>query len=213
VGRIAPSDGLESRRRLDHAGTVKRVLVTTLLALLAVPGCVHRIRASTAVEPGSLATLGRRSERIRLVLSEEYVRFASWDRGHLLSDPQRYDLGPALEALTKRYFQATFAHVSLVAGRASVDSVDFVVLPTVVRFENDLTLPYEQRQRLEISLGAVVQRPDGSIVGEVSGSGSHEHAIHPLLEDERRVAGYLGLAIQDALAELLAALGELLDRG
>jgi hypothetical protein len=165
--------------------------------------CTYDIRPSVAVVPARVAGLERRSERVRLVLTEDYRTFESTDRGHAFSDPQRYRIGPSLAELTKRYFRAAFCEVILTAPESDGVRSDFTITPEVVSFDNDLTFD-SLRQRFEIVLAAsVVDDSSARALGRVSARGTHEHGIAPIRDDESRIGKLLSLAMQDALAELL----------
>jgi hypothetical protein len=148
-------------------------------------GCVHRIQPSVAVDARKLAAIERRPERIHLVITKEYRSYASTDRGHALADPQRYEIGPALSEVTKRYFRAAFCQVTIGTDiAAAAPPSDFAVVPELRDFDNRLT--FQDRQHFTLSLGASIVAAKGARgLAMAEARASTEHSIAMFTEEQR----------------------------
>ncbi len=144
-----------------------------VLALATLAGCTQIVRPSVAIRQDELAAIERRPEVIRLLITEEYRSFVSNDRGHALADSQRYEIGPALAAMTPRYFRASFCEVVVGEARIPGGHVDFVVTPMVEHFDNSVNMS-SLSQRLEIQLEASIALPGTPEIRRVIGDPASE---------------------------------------
>ena len=77
------------------------VLVATALVVSPLACAPWRIGLSGEPRQTLINRLPSRGESVALIMGPGYREFISEDRGHALADPQNYEIGEGLQALTK----------------------------------------------------------------------------------------------------------------
>ena len=190
------------RSRVEHHRCWSPRIVAAVLALLALSSIAcHTFKPAGVAEPYRLEAVPSSRVLMKLVLSEPYATYVSRDMGHALADPQKYELGPALVALTRAHFGRAFALVPNAAPGAVSVPWEYAAEPKVHFFDNILSMD-GPTQSIRIEVRARMRSRDDRALSEVWARGEDTHSIGALSVDVAETEKFLNDVLDATVARL-----------